>query len=200
MEATVRELEPEENVAAAAVVARALRDAPTTLASYGDDPLERMWRTYNTFRGFFGELDMPQIGALVGACPIGIAVVAEPGHCVGSLFGAYATETLAKPVPEYGDPAREQIFWANWAERDLPEDHWHIGPVGVEPGFQGRGVGGAIMRRLCEDLDRSDRVAWLETDKEANVRFYSALGFKVVDSSPILEVPTWYMRRDPPKS
>jgi hypothetical protein len=22
------------------------------------------------------------------------------------------------------------------AEQDLPDDHWHVGPVGVEPGFQ----------------------------------------------------------------
>lgn len=196
-QATVRALETAEHVAAAGVAARALRDAPTTVASYGDDPLERMARTYGMFRGFFDELTTPQLGAVIASCPIGVAVVAEPGHCVGALFGAYAAETLAKPVPAYGDPAREQIFWAQWAERDLPEEHWHIGPVGVEPGFQGRGIGGAIMRELCEALDKADRVAWLETDREANVRFYSALGFEVVDKATILEVPTWYMRRDP---
>jgi ribosomal protein S18 acetylase RimI-like enzyme len=196
-EVIVRLLERDENLLAAAVAARSLRDAPTTVASYGDDPLERMDRTHRTYMHIFKSLSDPQVGALCGTCPIGVAAVTRPGDCVGALFRPFASEVLARPIPEYGDPAREQIFWASWAERDLPEDHWHIGPVGVEPGFQGRGIGGAIMRELCDGFDQDNKTGWLETDREINVRFYSAHGFEVVDKETILDVPTWYMRRDP---
>lgn len=193
----VRPLERQEYPAAAGVAARALRDAPTTVGSYGDDPLLRMERTHRTFRALFENLSRPQVGALCDTCPIGVAVATPPGRCVGALFRPYAAATLARPVPEYGDPTREQVFWATWAQHDLAEDHWHIGPVGVEPGFQGRGIGGEIMQQLCESFDRAGRIAWLETDKDMNVRFYEAVGFEVVERTSILEVPTWFMRRDP---
>lgn len=193
----VRVLEPAELREAAGVAARALRDAPTTVASHGDDPLVRMERTHPTFVGLLANARTPQTGALCGSCPIAVAVATEPGGCVGALFKPFAAKTLAGPVPEMGDQAREQLFWANWAIHDIEEEHWHIGPVGVEPGFQGRGIGGAVMRELCARLDRDREVAWLETDKELNVRFYSGLGFEVVEHSIILEVPTWYMRREP---
>ncbi|MGH9030327.1 MAG: GNAT family N-acetyltransferase [Acidimicrobiales bacterium] len=194
---SVRALEPAEYASAAAVAARALRDAPSTVASYGDDPLDRMARTHRTFLSLFEAMEPPQLGAVCGACPIGVAVATAPGRCVGALFGPYASETLARSVPDYGDPAREQVFWATWAEHDLADEHWHIGPVGVEPGFQGRGIGGAILRGLCEGFDRDRRVAWLETDKEINVRFYQGVGFEVVEKTTVLDVPTWFMRRDP---
>ncbi len=53
------------------------------------------------------------------------------------------------------------------------------------------------MGLLCDELDTHGRVAWLETDKPENVRFYIGLGFEVADEEPILSVPNWFMRRDP---
>jgi len=145
----------------------------------------------------FENLSSPQVGALCDTCPVGVAVATAPGRCVGTLFRSYAEATLARPLAPYGSPEREQIFWATWAQHDLPEEHWHIGPVGVEPGFQGRGIGGQIMRQLCDSFDEARRIAWLETDKDMNVRFYEAVGFEVVERTSILDVPTWFMRRDP---
>jgi ribosomal protein S18 acetylase RimI-like enzyme len=193
----VRTFEHRELPEAAAVAARALRDAPTTVASHGDDPIVRMARTHRTFVSLFEHVSEPQMGALCGTCPIGVAVSTPPGGCVGALFGQFASDTLAKGEPPVGTPEREHIFWARWALHDPQESHWHIGPVGVEPGFQGRGIGGAIMAALCSVLDEREAVGWLETDKEVNVRFYMAVGFEVVDHEEILEVPTWYMRREP---
>ena len=53
------------------------------------------------------------------------------------------------------------------------------------------------MGAVCTWLDEGGRRAWLETDKERNVRFYSALGFEVSARDTVLDVDTWYMRRDP---
>jgi len=193
----VRHLERDEHRAAAAVAARALLDAPTMLAVHGDDPLDRLALPYAEFSLLFKVLPSPQVGAFCGACLIGVAAVSPPGGCIGSFFASAAADVLDRPTPGLGDPSRVQVFWAHWASHDPGDEHWHVGPVGVEPGFQGRGIGGAVMRDLCATFDREQRVGWLETDKERNVRFYTALGFEVVETVTILGVPTWFMRRDP---
>jgi ribosomal protein S18 acetylase RimI-like enzyme len=194
---TLRPLADGDHRAAAGVAARALVDAPTMVAAYGDDPRDRLALPYADFAMLFSSLPSPQIGAFCGGCLVGVAAAAPPGGCIGSFFRLEAPAVLDRPTPGLGDPLRVRVFWAHWATADSLDDHWHVGPVGVEPGFQGLGIGGAIMRRLCDDFDRHGRVGWLETDKQRNVRFYTALGFEVVETGTILGVPTWYMRRQP---
>jgi hypothetical protein len=62
------------------------------------------------------------------------------------------------------------------------------------------GIGATLVRELCATFDGQERVGWLETDKERNVRFYRAHGFEVVETTTIVGVPTWFMRRDPVRS
>ena len=193
----VRQLDPEDHGCAAGIAARALLDAPTTVAAYGDDPLDRLALPYADFASLFSVLPAPQVGAFCGGCLIGVGALSPPGQCIGSYFRAAAPEVLDRPTPGLGDPSRVQVFWAHWATHDLSDEHWHVGPVGVEPGFQGRGIGAAIMRDICATFDREARIGWLETDKDRNVRFYSDLGFEVVSTTTILGVSTWFMRRDP---
>ena len=198
-EIVVRPLDRAEHDVAAAVGAHALIDSPTTLAAYGDELLDRLALPYADFATLLGVLPSPQCGAFCGRCLIGVAAAAPPGGCIGSFFRDSAPDVLDRPTPGIGDPSRVQVFWAHWATHDPLEEHWHVGPVGVEPGFQGRGIGGAVMRGLCDSFDSEGRVGWLETDKERNVRFYQSLGFEVAEKTTILGVPTWFMRRDPTK-
>ncbi len=142
-----------EHRAAAAVTARALADSPTAVAIYGDDPLDGLAGLYGELGPFFGLLPSPQMAAFTGDCVIAAAGVAPPGGCIGSFVGAEAAQLIGAPEPAVGDPARAHVFWAHWAQADLAEEHWHLGPVGVEPGFQGRGIGGALMRAVCAWLD-----------------------------------------------
>ena len=193
----IRLLGPAELPAAAAVAARALQDDPTNVASYGDDPLQRLAQVHKLFVDVFGQTTVPQHGAVAGGCVAAVAGAVGPGRCVGAMMGAMAAEVLAAPVPPVGDPWRASQFWATWATHDLAADHWHIGPVGVEPGLQGMGIGRAVMEALCDELDEDGRIGWLETNRERNVRFYTALGFEVVDQDTALGVPNWFMRRDP---
>ena len=80
---------------------------------------------------------------------------------------------------------------------DPEERHVHVGPVGVEPGAQGLGVGAAMMRLLCERLDADGELAWLETDKPENVVFYRRAGFDVAIEDDHLGFPVWFMSRRP---
>ena len=83
------------------------------------------------------------------------------------------------------------------AANDIGEDHWHVGPVAVEPHFQGAGIGHAVMGVLCDHFDERGDLAWLETDEIENVNFYTSLGFEVVKKVPVLSAAYWFMRRDP---
>jgi ribosomal protein S18 acetylase RimI-like enzyme len=196
MEIAVRGLRPEEQWLAAAVTARSLRDDPSTVAMYGPDPLVRVASLHSLFRDHFRTLPAPQVAAFYDGFLVGVAAAAAPGGCIGALMGDVAVELLAER-DEPHSARRPQMFWAHWAARDLPVPHWHLGPVGVEPGYQGQGVGSAMLRALCEVYDRDGQVAWLETDKEKNVRFYTAAGFEVAETATVLDVPVWFMRRDP---
>lgn len=193
----VRMLDRAELRDAAGAAARALQDDPASVACYGDDPLVRLARTYGLFLELFERSVVGQYGALVAGCVIGVAGVLPPGTCVGALMAPHVGSALARPDPPLGDPLRPMKLWATWAAHDLQEEHWHIGPVGVEPGFHGIGIGRAVMGALCAELDDNARVGWLETNKERNIRFYSGLGFELVTEDVALGVPSWFMRRDP---
>jgi predicted N-acetyltransferase YhbS len=85
---------------------------------------------------------------------------------------------------------------AEWEKRAPNERHWHLGPVGVEPALQNMAVGSRMMG-FCTRMDTERGMAWLETDKLENVRFFTRFGFAVVDEAEILRLPNWFMRREP---
>jgi len=177
---------------AAGVTARALRDSPSSVA-ISSDPLVRLEMLYSAFGGML-------VGARVAGvrqrnCVLGVAGAVQPGHCIGSLLAPEVT-TLSAPDSNATDADRFLHSGSIMAVNDLLEPHWHVGPVGVEPGFQSMGMGRAAMRLLCDEFDEHRRLAWLETDKPANVRFYIALGFEVVAEEPMLASRFWFMRRE----
>jgi hypothetical protein len=51
------------------------------------------------------------------------------------------------------------------------------------------------MEVFCARVDAAGEVAYLETDKLVNVRFYERFGFEVIGEQEVLRVPNWFMRR-----
>jgi len=82
-----------------------------------------------------------------------------------------------------------------WEQHDPTEPHIHLGPVGVLPEFQGRGIGRGLMARFCTGVDLKGKPAFLETDRPENVRFYEKSGFRLVDEVRLFAVPIFFMRR-----
>jgi ribosomal protein S18 acetylase RimI-like enzyme len=183
----------DQTAQAAGVTARALRDSPTSLA-VSDDPFVRLEMCYSAFTQMLAVSRVS--GVRRGECVLAVAAAEMPGRCVASMIPP-EVRALDPPDPQANDAERFLHLGSIMAEHDLPEPHWHVGPVGVEPGFQGMGMGRTAMRLLCDEFDTLGRVAWLETDKPENVRFYIGLGFEVADEAPILSAPNWFMRRDP---
>jgi GNAT superfamily N-acetyltransferase len=109
-----------------------------------------------------------------------------------------AAVTVLKPL---GAAIPNVINWfARWCHLDPDEPHVHLGPIGVAPELQGRGVGTALMNRYLEHLKQEQSAGYLETDRPENVEFYQKFGFVVQHQEQLIGTPTWYMWRRQPEN
>ncbi|HEY6365420.1 MAG TPA: GNAT family N-acetyltransferase [Candidatus Binatia bacterium] len=109
-----------------------------------------------------------------------------------------AAATVLRPL---GAAIPNVINWfARWCHLDPDEPHVHLGPIGVTPGLQGRGVGTALMNRYIEHLKQEQSAGYLETDRPENVEFYQKFGFVVQHQEQLIGTPTWYMWRRQPEN
>ena len=90
---------------------------------------------------------------------------------------------------------RKSVWQSEWARHEPEGQHWHLGPIGVLPSYQGTGIGSELMARFCREVDACGADAYLETDVDKNVRFYEKFGFSVIDDSEIFSVKNRYMFR-----
>jgi GNAT superfamily N-acetyltransferase len=87
-------------------------------------------------------------------------------------------------------------------KRDMPQPHWYLAVLGVEPSMQGRGLGSALIAPVLERADAARLPCYLETEKEINLAFYRKHGFDVIveDSIPDGGPRFWTMARGPSPS
>ena len=82
-----------------------------------------------------------------------------------------------------------------WGKYNPQRPHWHLGPIGVDPELQGKGIGSRMMRFYCDIIDQSGIEAFHETDRPENVPFYKRFGFKVVAEEEKYGVRYWFFLR-----
>jgi ribosomal protein S18 acetylase RimI-like enzyme len=84
----------------------------------------------------------------------------------------------------------------------VPEPHWRLLTVGVDPNLQGRGLGSALVKEGLARADDANCPCYVETSEERNLAFYERLGFVVIGTAPQGKgaPPGWAMRRDPQRS
>lgn len=179
------------------VLARAFRDNPMNVRIHGPDPDRRVRANAAGLRS----LVLDHVGRLVSMVftldseVVGGFVLAPPG-----VF------SLPRPSP------RRQIecfllqgrsAMAAWAEvaRGVPDHrprvaHWYLAVLGVEPVFQGRGVGSALLAAIGDLVARDPGPLVLECDRPASVAFYRAQGFGVQAEGSVLGLPIWCLGRE----
>jgi ribosomal protein S18 acetylase RimI-like enzyme len=83
--------------------------------------------------------------------------------------------------------------------RAVPDPHWYLMVVGVEPALQGQGVGGRLLQPVFARADAAGQSCYLETATSRDVQFYTRHGFEVVEEGtvPGAGAPYWTMRRPP---
>src|SRR5690606_32320732 len=71
------------------------------------------------------------------------------------------------------------------------EPHWYLPMIGVDPAYQGTGVGSALMAEALKAVDRDGLIAYLESSNPKNISLYERHGFEVIGEiqsggSPVL--------------
>ena len=182
---------------AARLCARSMRDNPIHVRVFGAEPERRLRRLQRFFSGLLPYVQRKGLllAAHEGKNLIAVCGLLPPGHCLPKR-----TETL-RLLPSLlasNSPAgllRLRHWLGTWARNDLREPHWHLGPLLVDPPWQGRGVGSRMLAACLAHTDASGAVSYLETDRPVNVAFYEGFGFCTVAQLTVLGVPNWLMRR-----
>lgn len=82
---------------------------------------------------------------------------------------------------------------------EMSEPHWMLNLIGVEPTYQGKGIGSLLLQPILEKADRDGFSCYLSTFNEQAVGFYQKHGFitlwqgELSDGSPRI----WTMKRKP---
>lgn len=88
------------------------------------------------------------------------------------------------------------LVWRTaWEQIHPREAHSHLGPVAVQPEFQGKGIGKRLVENYCALLDGNGEASYLETDKPENVKLYGCFGFEVIKERSVLGIRNWFMWR-----
>lgn len=196
-------LRPERAAQAGAVLARAFHDDPIQVALY-PDPTRRAAILPRAFAATIRAALASGGHVTTTADTAATAVWSPPGTVISTLavlraYGFDLPRTMLQ-MPLRTIPAMLSFF-ATIARRrkvHVPESHWYLAALGVEPARQGQGLGTRLVREGLDRADADHARAYLETETEANVRFYRAQGFQVVETLTTgFGVPLWLMARDP---
>jgi len=183
---------PDMTAEASRALARAFVTNPLHVAAFGPD---RLSRNEAFFRTGLAAMKGPKLVALEGSQILGLIHSVRSPDCQFST----AEQLRMTPAMMTGFGIRSALrvgSWLSaWAKHDPNEPHSHLGPIGVDPGAQGRHIGQRLMERYCEELDRTATPGYLETDKPENVRFYGHFGFETTAEVPVLGVPNYLMWR-----
>lgn len=198
-----RELFPvgrESCTEAGGVLARAFRDDPVTCAVLRDLPSEqRVDRLTPAFTiGLESSLARSwALGVVEGQRIVGVALNHPPG--AHPLPFTAETRKIFKIVRRSGIYGLGRwLRWLHGIGRAHPRTpHYYLEAIGVEPDFQGQGVGSLLLRALTARADTERLACFLETANPANLSLYRRFDFQIVAQTDIIGVHTWFMRREP---
>ena len=60
------------------------------------------------------------------------------------------------------------------------EPHWYLPAIGVDPAYQGKGYGSALLKYALQQCDHEHSPAYLESSNPRNIPLYKRHGFEVL--------------------
>lgn len=98
-----------------------------------------------------------------------------------------------------GEMINVDQFTSSRREEYSIKPYLHLGPVGVDPDFQGKGYASKLIRPMLDYLDSEKINCYLEAQNESNVSLYQHFGFEIVAKGtvPNTDIPHWDMIRTP---
>ena len=118
----------------------------------------------------------------------GVALWLPPG--VGS-DDAGIDRALTEGLPEH---RRAEVFglMEGMAGYHPQEPHWYLPLFGVDPFFQGRGMGAALLKHAARRFDEAGETAYLEATNPKSVGLYERAGFELLGRIQQGDSPTLF--------
>jgi ribosomal protein S18 acetylase RimI-like enzyme len=139
----------------------------------------------------------PVFGVIDDGRVVGAAVTEGIAHPTAMSFVMTGMAQMPRLVRAIGwsGIVRAMNMFSVLAENHPKEPHLYLQVLGVDPDFQGRHYGGALLDRLRLEAGARKELAgvYLETATEANVAFYSSKGYEVMSEIFPLGVRMWRM-------
>lgn len=193
---------PEQHEQAAVSLGRAFIDDPTFKPILPDlpDPVARAEHLADLFRVMLAierRQGQPVFGVIDDGRVVGAAVTEGAAHPTVAgllLTGLSQMPRLVRAIG-WGGIVRVMNMMSVLAENHPKEPHLYLQLLGVDPAFQGRHFGGALLERLKLEAGARKELAgvYLETATEAKVAFYSSKGYEVLGEIFPLGVRMWRM-------
>ena len=98
-------------------------------------------------------------------------------------------ELLKSTASPSARDAGSTIF-AQMAKYHPSEPHWYLPLIGVDPAYQGKGHGDALMSYALERCDRDKLPAYLESTNPRNISLYRRHGFEALGKIQVGSSPT----------
>ena len=192
MGVTIGALRAEHNDYAVRLLARAIVTNPLHVALFGQN---RIAENEAFFRIGLRVMKGQKLAAFADGEVLGFIHWVDSPRC--QFSAAEKLKMLPAMIGGLGlRPAARVGSWLSvWTRHDPADPHVHLGPIGVSPEAQGRGIGRQRMERYCTYLDEAAAAGYLETDRSRNVEFYNKFGFEVTGTVSIHGVLNYFMRR-----
>lgn len=192
IEETIADPDPAARRALLDALALAFRDNPMNITIHGDDPKRRVRANRAGLRSLVLDSGPAAVTRAIRheGRVVGGFVVVPPGQF--PLPSARLRRQIGCLINQGG---RAMDRWSE-VSIDLglyhPEErHWYLAVLGIVPWLHGRGLGSRLVEALVR-MTRSDPCPiYLESDREASVRFYLARGFVVRSETQPHGVPCW---------
>ena len=199
---------PRQYAEAAAVLGRAFVDDPLLKAIVPPTPdadarARRIGALFDVALRLHRGDGQPVVGVMqdgrVGAAAVIEHLTRAPSTAAALLHGLPTLPRLARAVG-WGGIVRTISVIDTLARNRPPEPHIYLNILGVEPSLQRRHFGVAILDYLREQASLHGNFAgvYLETATEANVAYYSHVGYRVLNEIHPLGVRMWRMLQPRP--
>jgi ribosomal protein S18 acetylase RimI-like enzyme len=195
---SVRKAGPSDLNPMAKVLARAFNDDPHACWILLDDATRKR-RLERGYALGLRRLWLPQDECYTTVGVVGAAIWMRPGQT--RVTKKQQLSLLPAMVHAYGREFFRVARLLAYLDSIHPHepDHWYLAFVGVDPDWQGRGLGSALIQPVLERCDREGTPAYLEASTERSRALYERNGFEVMmeyrlwDEGPL----GWQMWRKP---
>ena len=189
----------EADVAALArTLARAFYDDPHARWTSPDDG-KRMGRLERAFVAGLRRIWLEQDECWTTEGVVGGAFWMVPGRVHLGVLRQLGLLPSMLAAYRAGTPRMVMLLNRIDAMHPREREHWYLAFIGVDPEWQGRGIGTALLRPVLERCDREGLPAYLEASSPRNRACYERNGFRVVEEYRVARdaPPGWRMWRDP---